>query len=771
MFMTALPQAREATQLEKAQSARPLIWLCATVIAVGLLPGRGLAEGTGDESTLEEVVVTAQKREQNLQEIGVSVTALQGTELRELGVVDTLQLGSALPNLQLNAASGGNYGAQLTIRGVANTDFSPHQESPNSTYIDEVYVSAPNEQGSTMFDIQRVEDLRGPQGTLFGRNSTGGLISFVTNKPTDQPEGYADVTYGEFNEIRFEAAAGGALADGIDARLAVASQMNDGYDRNYFPGEPDLDGTNFRGIRAALAFNRIDHVKVLLSVSYTHDDDIEGFYGHLNTYFDPNDGGRGAPLPPNINAWGTGPGNDIQGYRSPYVGPEGSVSHDGFLHRGVLSPTLHVDWDLGGDTTFTSISNYTKFLFSYDESCSGAPQFTCQDPYQQDLSQWSEELRLAGASGPLTWVTGLYGLGINQDDGSEFISPYYAGTPFATNTYNPIHQALHSGAIFGQGEYLFSPNWRGTLGLRGTHDVKEFSEQTYLNEEGNFVNTDTVYNPPLLISNFSRSTVGPAATETNTYLTGKAELDYILGKDALLYASVSRGAKGAGFNANEFGANPNNLIPFRGERMLAYEVGEKLTLLEDRVTLNSALFYYDYKDFQSFQYRGNGPNPFVSNDDARFMGGEVELVARPVRGLDVHASISGLSTVVYDVSTAQIGVVNQQAQDAPKWSGNGLVRYSWPLASGTASATWSGDFISGRFHSVDNTPSVYVHGSSGQNIRLGFAQGHWDYGAFVNNVFNNIRETGAFDLTGSYGYTIQTFMPPRWWGVNVRYKF
>src|SRR6202050_4374612 len=204
--MTALPQAREATQLEITQSGRPLIWLCATLIAVGLLPGRGLAQQTGDGSTLEEVVVTAQKREQNLQDIGVAVTAIQGNDLRELGVVDTMQLGTALPNLQLNSASGGNYGAQLTIRGVANTDFSPHQESPNSMYMDEVYVSAPDEQGSSMFDMQRVEELRGPQGTLFGRNSTGGLISFITNKPTEQTEGYVDVTYGQFNETRIEGA-------------------------------------------------------------------------------------------------------------------------------------------------------------------------------------------------------------------------------------------------------------------------------------------------------------------------------------------------------------------------------------------------------------------------------------------------------------------------------------------------------------------------------------------------------------------------------------
>ena len=718
-----------------------------------------------ESDTLAEVVVTAQKREQNLQEVGVSVTALGADELRELGIKGTAQLGAQLPAVQLNTASGGNYGAQLTIRGVANTDFSPHQESPNSMYIDEVYISAPNAQGTGIFDMERVEALRGPQGTLFGRNSTGGLLNFITAKPTSHAEGYADVTYGDFNEIRVEAAASGPLSEGFLARIALATQDNSGYAENHYPGAEDLNGTHYRGVRLSLEYDRIENLVARFTFSYSHDDDREGFYGHLNTYFDPANGGRPSPLPANVDAWGTGPGNDIQGYRSPYTGNEGSVSHVGFLHRGLLSPTLHLDWDLG-KSTLTSITNYTKFLFNYDESCDGAPQPTSQDPYSQNLEQWSQELRLAGQSGPLTWVSGVYGLGIYQHNTGNFLSPYYLGTPFAFTAYNPIHQVLHSYALFGQVEYLFTPNWRGTLGLRVTHDEKTMSEQTYYSILGT-----ATYNPPLLVADFSEATVGSAAKESNTYPSGKAQLDYIFNKNALLYASVSRGVKGAGFNSNAFGANTNELIPFKGEHMLAYELGLKLTMLDDRVTLNSAVFYYDYKDFQAFQYKGNGPNPFVSNDNAHFGGGEIELVARPVHGLDVHLSLSGLTSKVYDVATAQIGVVDQVAQDAPKWSGNGFVRYMWAMGPGEAALLWSGDFVTGRYHSVDNTPSVYVHGSSGQNVRATYSQGGWDFSAFCNNVFDNIRQTGAFDLTASYGFTIQTFMPPRWWGLSIRKTF
>jgi outer membrane receptor protein involved in Fe transport len=321
---------------------------------------------TESADTLGEIVVTAQRREQSIQDVGVSVTALGSDDLRLLNITDTLKLGATIPGLQLNSSSGGSFVSLLTIRGVAQNDYSPHQESPNSMYIDDVYVSAPNAMGAQMFDVQRVETLRGPQGTLFGRNSTGGLINFITNEPTKDTEGYLSVTGAEFNEVRLEGALGGAITDSIRGRFAFLS------------------------------------------------------------------------------------------------------------------------WDLGG-ATLTSISNFTDLHVNYDESCAAAPQDTCHDPYKQDLKQWSQEVRINGASGPLTWVTGIYGLGTYQHNFAAFYEPYYAGTDFAFNAFNRLAQKLVSESAFGQVEYSFTPGWRGVLGLRETHDQKEFQSRTYYNELGSFV--------------------------------------------------------------------------------------------------------------------------------------------------------------------------------------------------------------------------------------------------------------------------------------------
>jgi iron complex outermembrane receptor protein len=726
----------------------------------------GASIAPGDD-VLQEVVVTAQKREQNLQNVGVSVTAFSGEDLRRMGVGNAMDIGSVVPSVQLNSASGGNISAPLTIRGVAQNDFSPQQESPNSIYIDDVYVSAPNAAAAPLFDVERIEALRGPQGTLYGRNSTGGLVNFITTRPSSTAGGYAELTTGEFNLVQFEGAYGGPLTDTLRARVAVYVKGNSGIFENHLAGQPDANTTHSRAVRLSVENLFLDKVSALLTISYLHDNDREGYYDHISTYYDPAAGGRAVPLPATLDAWGTGPGNDLVGYRSPYSGTEGQTIV-GFLRRGILSPTLRLTADLGG-ATLTSITNYTDLKFNYDESCSGAPQVTCRDPIRQDLQQWSEELRLNGTSGPATWVGGLYALNINQHDRSAYSAPYFSGTPFAYDSFDLVHQNTTSLAGFGQLEYLFNPSWRGTLGLRVTNDRKSFSSATYLNEAGDFVSTDAVYNPPLLIAQFDQATVGDLAKQNNTGWSGKVQLDYLMSADGLLYASVSRGIKGAGFNSNVLGAADASKIPFRGEHMIAYELGEKLELLDHRVRINSSVFYYDYKDFQAFQFVGI--SPYVDNRDAHFSGGELEIDARPMRGLELRAAGAYLNTRVLDVQTAQIGIADQQASDAPRWSGSGQAQYAWQAGPGEASVRWSVDYVSGRYHSVDNTPAVFIHPSAGNNVRLGYAVGKWDLSAYCNNVFDRARQTGAYDLTSTAGYSTRTYMAPRWWGLTAHYGF
>ncbi len=761
-----------------AKIAARLLRCC--FVMLGALPVLAQAQ------TLEEVVVTAQKREQALQDVGISVSALPGDVMRDAGITGPLTLAQAVPAVQFNSASGGNYGMQLTIRGIAQSDYSPHQESPNSMYIDDVYLSAPNMQSAQMFDLQRVEVLRGPQGTLFGRNSTGGLVNFITAKPTAEKAGYVEAQIGNYNLARVEGAISGALSHRVRGRLSGLYVSHDGLKENHFPGQRDIDDLDFYGVRGQLEVDVSDNLIALFRIHYLDDDNREGFYSHISSYFGPD--GRPAPLPANLDFWGTGPGNDLQGYRSPYTGPEGEVDFVGLLKRNITSPSVVLTWELGDDLTLTSIANYTLMDFRFDESCSGAPHWSCRDPFQQHLRQWSEEIRLNGGDEQFTWVGGLNALSIHSRSTGGFSSPFYAGGDFAYDVFNEISQRTDSLAVFGQGEWRFTERWRGTLGLRVTRDEKSFSSQAYLREIGDFSepfgDPSTVFDPPIILPivpepsfpdldvyDFSKATVGDFAVHESTDVSGKVQVDYIPNENALMYISISRGIKNAGFSGNSGGTTPITGTPFNKEQVLVYEVGEKLTLLDNRLQLNGAVYYYDYKDYQGFQLNTSiGISPFVVNADAEFTGVEFELVAVPIEGLELRASFNWLDSTVKDVETS-IGRMDQKAADAPEWMANWFVRYSWPIGRGSVALQYSGDFIDEKYHSIDNAPISLVKSSTGHNARISYERDNWKVAAFATNFTDEDRQQSAYDLTASFGYGIATWSPPRQVGISASYAF
>src|SRR5271166_453259 len=189
-----------------------------------------LAADTGETSKLEEIIVTAQRREQNLQDVGTSVTAFDASSLERLGLKDVTDIVGQTPGMQFN-----QYSATVTVynlRGVSQNDFSDHQEAPIAVYSDDAYIANTGALAGSLFDLQRVEVLRGPQGTLFGRNATGGLIQYVSKQPTDDPEGYVEVTVGNYGLIQTEGAVGGALSDRVDTRLSFSTSDRDGYITN-----------------------------------------------------------------------------------------------------------------------------------------------------------------------------------------------------------------------------------------------------------------------------------------------------------------------------------------------------------------------------------------------------------------------------------------------------------------------------------------------------------------------------------------------------------
>ena len=208
------------------------------VAVTAALAGTATAQTT---SGLEEIIVTAQKREQSLQDVGIAVTAFSDKQIRELGFTDSTDVVAMTPGLIYTTPNAESSVINFFLRGVGLNDFADANENPVAVYVDDVYRPASGGLSFQLFDLQRVEVLRGPQGTLFGRNTTGGVVHFISKRPTEEVDGFVDLTYGSYNQIKAEAAFGGPIGDTVSGRLSAAMNKHDGWTENRFAGAPDYN--------------------------------------------------------------------------------------------------------------------------------------------------------------------------------------------------------------------------------------------------------------------------------------------------------------------------------------------------------------------------------------------------------------------------------------------------------------------------------------------------------------------------------------------------
>jgi iron complex outermembrane receptor protein len=717
------------------------------------------------QTTLEEIVVTAQKREQSAQDVPISITALSGGQLAVLGMTNAKDIAEQVPGVILAAVTTGGGVTLPTIRGVTQNDFTLHQEAPNAVYIDETYISSPAAIDFSLFDVQRVEVLRGPQGTLFGRNATGGAIQFVTNKPTKNTDGYVDLQYGSFDSRRVEAAIGGAIVDRIQGRLSVLYQDDGPWWENKAPpttpgGNSDTFAKRSAAARGQLNFDITDDVQDLLSVTRAvAPKHAEGTYksipGAVNSL------GLGYDIPANINANGTCPGCDDFGYRDPNIGTpfESSFASVGFNQRNFSGITNRLTWKAGA-ATLTSLTNYQKFFSYYQENCDGTPFAACIFFLGQNMHQLSQELRLNGASGALTWTAGAYFLDISQSNYQGYATELTPTSPLAIFRFadrENFAQSTTTEALFGQTEYEFAPRWTLVSGLRFNYDRKKFHSETALPGEAPY---------------YTYPETGGSAVQNKADWAGKLQVDWKATADALLYAGVSKGNKGPGFNATPLGALPSgNSVEFKAEELTDYEVGWKLQTADHSIRLNGSMYYYDYRAYQAFEYILL--NSVVTNNDAKLFGGELELAADLGAGWTISTGLSLENGNVYNVRLPLGEVVDRIPPMMPHITANGIIQKKWPLAGGWLSIEADGRYTSWHYASVSNAPTTLIPGATLVNGRIGFldSSGHWETDVRVENIANRGAVVYVYDLAGNYGLNLKSYNEPRRITAEVRYRF
>ena len=716
-------------------------------------------------AVLEEVVVTAQKREQNVQDVGIAISAFTGDQMRTLGYSNAQQITALAPGVSTVQPNGeANYG--LAIRGAANSDFVANQESPVSLYVDEVYISQMSGAGFALFDLERVEILRGPQGTLFGRNATGGLAHFVTRKPEHEFGGYGQVTIGEHDQVKFEGAVGGELGETVAARASISTHHNSGYVTNRLDPSNDLNNANDYAGRVQVLFEPNNDVEFLFNARYSLQQIRTGFFNNVDGSFDPATGlGFKTPGVGNFNGY-TDQDGDV------FAGDYDRLGFNDLETYG-FSGTLK--WDLSNGIQLTSISDYQSVERDYIED-SDASLFNDFNFFlNTDAQQWSQEIRLNGETDQMKWVTGLYYLGIESDDANGAEIPVYGlgGLPPLTGLDTPSTSEKDSFSIFGQVEYALNDEFTVIGGFRWIEESVDFK---YANNFVLFPKDGTIErggNPNIL------ATLG---TYTGKYDEGlwsaKVELDYKPTDDLLMYASWNRGVKGGGFNSPfdlsaldptvdpQLNAVDANMV-FSEEELNAFELGFKSTLLDGLARFNVSVYYNDYKNYQAFDIIGLATN-VVSAPDAKNYGFEAELFASPAEGWDLMFGISYNDNEVTLPSGAKT-----KAVQTPKWNLSGLARYEWGAFDGSMAIQGDFHYRSKHYHSLTRAEAVTENGYHVVNARLSYTTGDekWEAAIFANNLTDEEYIVQSFDLAAALGWIEEYYGRPRWVGGSITYNF
>lgn len=788
-------------------SQRLLAFICSSLLTFGLT---GVARG--QSGAIEEITVTAQKREQSIQDVGITITAFSGEQIRQLGFEDSFDVASMTPGVHIS----GNNGGQKTIfsiRGVTQNDFNDHTEAPVAVYVDEGYVGFGQGQVFGLFDLDRVEILKGPQGTLFGRNATGGLVHYVSNRPTREAEGYADLTYGSYNQVRLEGALGGALTDRLSARTAVMySRFDPVLDNDYPNRAVTLDGNPLThggedtfnddtlAFRGQLLFEPTDDVEFLVIGNYARTRESTSPFLEL-------------PTVPIFDAAGNHVGTIVAGADETReaMAPDGTpidhpMSFDGDLLRPAggnlygpsCTPQDYDDlecsmdfafedlnttdnwglagtltWQLDDSTTLTSITDYKDFDKFQAYAADGGPASTINVLFDAQAETYTQELRLNGETDRTRWVAGVYYLGIDLEAGvsitadDNFLFMPLVGVPWEDTALTQLE--TDSWSLFGQMEFDLTDQLTLIAGLRGIQENKDFT-----GEETFFLSTDP----------FSLETHTPlfspqprrAHEQDKTLWSGKLQLDWRPADDLLLFAGVNRGVKAGGFNAPfTFGAGfPAADIPYGEEVLLAYETGFKWSSLFGGTTrINGSFYYYDYSDYQGFFF--NQIAGWVRNLDAEYQGVELEFFSSPVDGLDLALGLSYIDARVFDVQLGPGILVDTEPSFTPDFQAAGRIRYTWPqpLAGGRiftqASFNYSSEFYDNiRNYAASELPDYFI-----ANLRLGWAsaEGTWEGAMFVNNVADERYFTIGFDLSNATGSNSLVPGKPRWYGISIRRNF
>ena len=696
----------------------------------------GFGEAAYSQLLLEEIIVTAAKREQAQSDVNLSITAFSGNDIEALGFSNSTDIAAQVPGFSIGTPVGEGNNPALSLRGVGLNDFNDIAESTVSLYVDEVYLGALAGQTFGLFDVERVEVLRGPQGTLFGRNSTGGLVHYVSRKPVqDNNEGYVSLDVGEENLTDLEFGQNFVLSDSVAARVSLKKRDHDGYVENRTG--PDGNEADSLAYRLQLSADLNENWNVLLNAH----------------------GGDSDTVAPIYQVQGTGPGGtDFFGFADTDNDVfAGESDRNGVLDIETNGQSITVTGQLSDNISFTSITAREDVEKLHEEDTDSSSNQFVDATFGLDYDQFTQEIRFNIESGANNYTLGAF---YYEHDSVGFQNLEIVGGAAVTQL-SQYDQDLDSFAVFGQADFALNDTWGLSAGLRYTDETKDFFYNNVLvvlaDDEGNNLG------PIPIADNLFQS-------RDSSEVTGNLVLDWNVSDATNAYASIRRGIKAGGFNTG-LGAGTE----FGEEELTSYELGLKSDI-GAATRLSASVFYYDYEDFQALTFNSDlGAGEIVNAPETTVVGGEIELVSQLTSNLLFSAGIAYSDNEIDSITDAQgVTLTDRQLVLAPELEANWILRYNQELNSGSSiSYQIDGNYKSDHFFDVSNIAVSRQGGYTVSNARIGWlsSDAKLELSVWAKNIFEKEYQVYSFDFTGLAGFNQQFFGQPRWVGVGAKYNW
>lgn len=690
-------------------------------------------KATAETEGVDDIVVTAQFRSERLQDVPVAISSLSGEDLAASGTNDLTGLSAKVPGLYLSSYS--TLSPQLYIRGVGSNDDGITAEGAVGVYVDGIYVGRASSALFDLFDVERVEVLRGPQGTLYGRNTNGGAIRVETKKAGPGTSGGIELGIGNFGQKTARGMFNGALSDTVFAKIAAGYKKRDGWTRDE-ETDGKLNNEDSFAVRGQIRYEPSPDLEAAISADYSRDrpgssfkevvaGSLFGLYQETPDRFTGN--------------------YDLPG---------------AYIKRDIFGLSGQVNWDFGG-AVLSALSGYRETDIAYTEDYDSTPFPVVHVDTKQRAKQFTQELRLVSEEKQrgFSWILGGFFLTDKGQSSDQFLLPFFE----LPDELTEARTKTRSIAIFGELGYRFSDQFKLTMGLRYSSERKELSvKRSY-----RFADSSIVDFVPLTDSNVKFDNVSP-----------RAIIEFTPNKDLLAYFSVTKGFKSGGFN-NFPGDTVAAKIAFRPEKITAYELGTKATLVDRLLRLNVALFQYNYTDLQVFAPIDTGgqlPLVQISNAaKARIKGAEVELRLKPVSNVTLNFNYAHLLSRYRDFQFGPLDLSGNNLPRAPRDTVN--ISAEWkPILSGDAELDIRAEYVysSNIYFTPFNDQDLQTGNVGLFNASVGATSrnGNWSISVFGRNLTNRRYLAHGIDaLSANFDLKTAQLAAPRQYGIISTWRF